>query len=298
MKKILPILALAATAAASQAADADKVYIVPFGSDGTPADTLAMTPQPDGSFTATAVTLDFGFQFYAVSEGGATLYRLAPWAASPAVQVLPNPLAITASQTPIPLEAGVYDVSFFTRTQTGQTYKLFTVAPVDAPRVYPSNIYLIFSNSTQEIGGDGTGIYQSVLTSSEPFRISYEPRAGVYVFGPSSGSSVELEDGIRQPIEYGTGTSATVSYTDTRRTAPEITVSLQQGDSYVVIGEDAGQSADYSPALPDDRQASSTWYSLSGMPVATADSGTVPSVAPGIYIVRTGDSIVKRYVNP
>lgn len=286
-------------AAGASAADVDKVYIVPFDSDLQHADSIAMTAQADGSFTAQAVELDFGFQFYAISAGGTTLYSLPSWAVSPAVEVLPNPLAITTADSPIQLEAGVYDVSFFTKQQTGHTYKLFTVKAVEAERVYPTRIFLIYgtgAGQSEELTGDGTGIYHGVLTTSSPFRISYEPRTGVYVFGPQSQSSTDLAEGVKTRIEYGVGTNATLSYSDPERVNPEITISLVDGDSYVLIGDDVEPTGLAMPELPDNESLRSIYYTIGGTPVATVEKGITPDVAPGIYIVRTGSKVIKRAI--
>ena len=301
---LLPIIA-AAIGIAGYAADVERVYIVPFQSDGTVArdgsvytDTIPMTEQPDGSYAASGVELAFGFQFYAMSASGGTLYSIAYWAVNPAVQVLPNPLSITASDDPIQLEAGTYDIEFYTSEQSGQTYKLFTATPIGTDRVYPSRIFLIYGNSTQELGGDGTGIYKGVLNTTDPFRISYEPRTGIYVFGPTAGSNVELQEGIKQTIEHGVGINATLAYSDPQRLNPEITVSLVDGNSYVLIGEDAGETGQEDISMTyGQEESTSTYYTLSGIPVAKAAYGVTPTLTPGIYLVRNGSKVVKRYIS-
>lgn len=307
MKRFYLITLVALSAAMAMSARTTAVYIVPFHSDGTVVqegdtypEAVPMTLQADGSYSADNVTLDFGFMFYMKSESGTTLYKQASWAVSPAVEILPNPLVITTQEAPIAVTAGTYDVSLYDKEQSGHTYKLFTLTPVERDRTYPGGVYLIYGSGSagmQELTGDGTGLYKGVLNTNQPFVISYEPRnTEIYLFGPTSGGSIDLEEGIKVPIAYAKGTEAKYTYSQGRQTAPEITVSLIDGDSYVLLGADPGSTIVNEVAAAPESPEQSEYYTLSGTIVARTPSGHAPTLAAGIYIVRTGNNVSKRFI--
>lgn len=307
MKRFYLLSLIALGAVALGHAQTNGAYIVPFHSDGTVTqegdtypEAITMTAQADGSYFADNVSLDFGFLFYMVSEGGGTLYRTASWAVTPVVEVLPNPLAITTQQTPIEVAAGTYDISLYDKAQSGYTYKLFTLTPVERERTYPASVYLIYGTGTdgmQVLTGDGTGIYQGVLNTTSPFVISYEPRNNdIFRFGPVAGSNVDLEEGVKVPIAYAKGINANFASTLQRETPPEITVSLVDGDSYILLGDDSGSSALKDVELAPEDGGVTQYYTLSGTMVAQVAAGNVPALAPGVYIVRCGTNVQKRFI--
>lgn len=298
-------LILSALACSVNAQDVNKLFIVPADENGSVVSDgaggyvgqveMIADAADDNIYSASGVDVKNGkFAVYGISgtTGLYSFYGPNSWAVKPLPVNYSTPLSIAVDGTMLELPvAGRYDFMFYDRDVEGISYHMLKPVPADASidAKYPAKLFLVDrSNRYVELDGDmATGVYDGEVTLPAEFRISYEPRfaTAAFIFGPADNqsSTVNLEDGVQQPIEYATGTSAVFS--------PDAAV-RDRGVNHVEVNLAEGYIALNPPVITgiDDISADDVpgvYYTVSGVRV----NGTPDS--PGIYIVKKGNACHK-----
>lgn len=175
-------------------------YVVPVGTDGKPDDAARVQMSEVGDhYEITKVEIaEGGFLFAGIGSTEGSYYSLTGCAVNPPVYALPNPLSISGGQqTPIKVEPGTYDISFYTRDSSQSGYHQMLIVPSDTPEgpYYPGTLYLLSSTGVlNTISGTNGEYILSENLPTVPFRISYEPQIGTntYIFGPTSATDSTL----------------------------------------------------------------------------------------------------------
>lgn len=307
MRKFTPVLM--ALTFSTLCLNAESLYIVPLNAEGTLTvnesgeytDVIPMSVDENGTYYASNVKIpNGGFYFYKVIDtDNSTLYGLPGWAAHPVVFDLPNPLTIsTPSRYNIPISEGVYDISYYTKNFTGQTYQLFTINESESQQTtnYPDHIYIIGANNqaTPIPQSEYPGVYYAKIQVPQNFKIAYEPRYSIdtFIYGPTSGdTSVTLDEMDSVPIQHGEGTKAVFNispnmYSQAPVGQAMITVNLQ--NNTVTATKEVVLSVDATEA---DKNDAPRYYTISGLLLENA-----PTRA-GIYIVRQGNTANKILIH-
>lgn len=322
MKKAFLLLLLAGAAGTLlSVAQNNPPYVIPMAADGTfvkdgsdYTDKVQMTATDDG-YVVNNVTLNGGLLFLGADKSGvySTLYGMPGWAVSPALISYPNPLLIIGSESGyIPVEDGEYNIHFFDRESTGQSYHLFSIVPSDNPTevVYPPSVYLISGNSTIEVPGSD-GDYWVYTSLPSQFKISYEPRdMATFEFGAASATGTALVAHTPVDIALGenTGTAFTYAATGGLKSGMNAIVKVNLVDNTLNIDERVPTGVDDIEADADQvilngntvtvsGTSTKTIYDITGKQVLNSREDVVSRTLPaGMYIVRTGDTVKKIIV--
>ncbi|MCM1065952.1 MAG: hypothetical protein NC418_00070 [Muribaculaceae bacterium] len=249
-------------------------------------DKIDMALNADGTFSAKGVSIEYGFYFLGNNATDGTLYSLAPWAVTPAVQIGPNPLNIASESMKnyIVTSDETYDITFIPKGVDGVSSNMFTIVPAGMTHgEYPAQIYLATGYGASKCvavpGADG--VY--TMDVKEPvsgFKISYEPtnEEAAFVYGPTGDAgAVALAKDTKVGIARGEGFASTFSAEPVEGGTTRLTVSLVEGDQYVEI---TSQMVTALESLDVEAEQATAFYTLSGVKVdRTAD--TLPA---GVYV--------------
>lgn len=310
MRRLLLTLGvfLAGFAGLTSSAESNKLFIVPAdesgkivkNADGTYAGQVEMIQDAsnENEYSVKDVELPYpAFAIYGINEqtGLYSFYGTTGWAVTPLPANYPSPLIIAGEGMVLQLPAdGRFDFELFDRDVEGIQYHMLLPIPSDGNNTvrFPSHLYLIDSSNKSVIlqGDMSTGIYQGDVALAGQFRISYEPRYNqdAFIFGPTSAgaTSVELHDGVKEPIAYAQGTTANF-YADPavgQKGATHVEVNLDQG--YIVIGDSTPSALE--EIGQDD--APKQYYTITGLSLSGEPEQS------GMYIVKQGERYSKVVV--
>lgn len=285
-----------------------EMFIVPVDADGNVAfdgsdfsEKIQMTANSDGSFSVSGCQISNGFYFLGQSDSAGTLYAISSWAVNPPVEIGPNPLSITTSSAKnyIKVTSSDYDIMFTPRTVSGAGMNTFTITPSSEAARYPDTIYLTSgTTSDKNIAVSGTdGVYTYTFDGNlSAFKISYEPSNtyATFIYGPVDASQVALHTGKKIAIERAANTGLSFSYTSdlsdasTDNPKTTLTVSLREGDQYVMVGN--GEVTSIDSVEVDSSDAPFEIYTISGTKVGALQ---LSQLSPGLYIVKQGSDVKK-----
>lgn len=290
----MPALLFACTnfAVSAQTTDSGQVFIVPADAGGNPVEDAEteMTRTADDTFSATGVEIDYGFWIYghAPSTGLSTHYSIPAWAERTVIIGWLNPLSGTGdSYIPVPA-SGTYDISFYSRQDTGYSLSMCKVEYSSDPdaTTYPEAIYLVPSSGDKVRIAGTDGIYTGTVALPAQFKIAYEPSYNyeAFIFGPASGdATVSLEAGTPVELKYAENTSSTFSYATTYGVDSDgkTTVTVDLASPTRTITVLSGIQTSVEGVATDSAETVSDMYDVYGRRIAA--NGTM---RPGVYIVR------------
>ena len=290
---LLPAAVLAFASVYAQDSSTGQVFIVPVDAEGSVMEDakVEMTRTSDDTFQASGVSLDYGFYIrgYDPTSDLGNNYGMPSWAVSPAVIGWLNPVNGTSPRYAAVPESGVYDISFYSREDTGYSVSMFELKYSSAPDepTYPDAIYLV-PGSGEKIRIEGSGgVYSATVTLPSSFKITYEPSYsyGAFIFGPAeSESSVVLEPGEAVELKYATNTSATVSYDTSapRDSENHVLISVDLSSPTYTVTVTSGIETGVGEVSAAADNTTEAVYDLYGRRLGSAEN-----LNPGIYVVRT-----------
>lgn len=279
------------------------MYIVPVDASGEVKfneenqeypDKMEMTANEDGTFSISSVAIYFGFYFLGNNDKDGTLYAMNSWAVIPPVEIGPNPLIITTHKAKnfIPVNEGIYDITFIPKNVSGAKCMLFTIKNSESESMlYPDVIFL--SNGTSdnqniEIQGSDGVFYFDLPSNHGSFSISYEPRNDYpsFIYGSKNRDDNKLEPGKRVVIQRDMNTTTPFTYDIQSELPTTVTISLVRGNEYVEFNNiitTGINDVTREGVITDEGNSSSDevkYYTLSGIRVKLP----YDQLSPGVYI--------------